>query len=156
MAGSKGAIIRKALEFFKKIRKRSKSSGHTPALPSRPAHPTPAGPFRRVPSSRDRHGMLTDGKYRVSRDANLRHTDGHAPPGKSHFNPGTDVDQLSLDAAQYADQHNLWTLSNGAKAKVPFDRDIGFHDASGSPTNTVNVYRKLRTGTIHISPGSRL
>jgi hypothetical protein len=152
MAGGKGAIIRKALEFFKKIRKRNKPSGHPPALPSRPARPTPSGPFSARPSSRDRHGVLTDGTYRVSSQANLRHTAGSAPVGKSTFHPGTDVDQLSLDAAQRADAGSLW---HDNKAKIPFDRDVGTHHATGIPTNVVNVYRR-GNGTIHISPGSRL
>jgi hypothetical protein len=150
--GGKGAIIRKALEFLKKVRKRSKSSGHGPAVPSRPTRPTPSGGFTPRPSYRDRHGVLTDDTYRVSSQANLRHTAGHAPPGKSTFHPGTDVDQLGLDAAQHADTHGLW---QGNKAKVPFVQDVGTHHATGVPTNVVNVYRRAN-GTIHISPGSRL
>jgi hypothetical protein len=100
---------------------------------------------------RDRHGQLTDGRYRVSSIANARHTAGSSPAGKSHFYPGTDVDQLTLDAAQYADEANLWDADS--KAKVPFDRPVGVHVRTGSPTDTVNVYRK-KNGTIHASPGS--
>ncbi len=76
---------------------------------------------------------------------------GTAPAGKSYFYSGTDVDGLTLDAAQYADDANLWDNDN--KAKVSFDRDVGVHVRTGQPTDTVNVYRK-RNGTIHASPGS--
>jgi hypothetical protein len=153
MAG-KGTIIRKALEFLRRVRRRGGRAG-TGARPQRPVRARPAGDFTPRPSYRDRHGVLTDGTYRVSGQANLRHTYGHAPPGRSHFNPDTDVDQLTLDAAQYADQANLWTLNDGKKAKIVFDQDIGFHDRSGQSTNVINVYRRSN-GTIHGSPGSRL
>ncbi|HZL73954.1 MAG TPA: hypothetical protein VFB83_01145 [Propionibacteriaceae bacterium] len=58
---------------------------------------------------RDRHGNLTDGVYRVSSDANRRHTRGSAPEGKSTYDEGVDPDEITLAAAQHADQKDLWT-----------------------------------------------
>lgn len=120
-------------------------------------------PSTRVPrpADYDRHGNYTDGTYRVSEKANLRHTDGHAPPGRSTFYPGTDLDRLAIEAAQQADHDDLWRASNPAdksgdnpaKAKVTFDRDVGVIGSTGQSTRIVNVYKK-RNGTIHISPGS--
>ncbi len=111
---------------------------------------------------RDRHGNLTDGVYRVSGDANRKHVKGSAPEGKSTYNEGMDPDEITLTAAQQADQKNLWTgeipgqpSSFSNKAKVPFDQDIGHHSGTDEPTNVVNVYRK-KNGTVHSSPGSRL
>jgi hypothetical protein len=136
---------------------------HTPAPPKPSGPPRPRDPnFTPRPTHRDRHGKLTDGKYSVSGKANERHVKGTAPEGKSTFNEDVDTDDLSLTAAQYADDKNLWggeipgqpsSFSN--KAKVPFDRDVGHHQATDQATNVVNVYRK-KNGTVHISPGSRL
>ncbi len=106
--------------------------------------------FQARPSYRDRHGFMTDGTYRVSSEANARHSYGTARPGSSYFNEGTDVDQVSMDAAQYADQHDLW---DDNKAKVVFEDNVGVHGQTGRPTDVVNVYRR-DNGTIHASPGS--
>ena len=114
-----------------------------------------AGGSVRRPIVRDRHGFLTDGTYRVNAKKNLDHTHGHAPPGKNTFYPGTNVERLTLDAAQRADHDNLWGLTDGTKAKVRFDSDVGVHHGTGQPTNVVNVYRR-RSGTVHAAPGSRL
>jgi len=138
-----------------------RGSRTTPAKPSGPPRPNDPG-FKPRPVERDRHGNLTDGVYRVSSDANRRHTRGSAPEGKSTYDEGVDPDEITLAAAQHADQKDLWTgeipgqpHSFSNKAKVPFDQDIGFHAGSGQPTNVVNVYRK-KNGTVHSSPGSRL
>jgi hypothetical protein len=152
-SGSGGTIIRIALQFLKKIRKRAgQSRGSAPRTAPRTTPPAPAGSYTTRPVYRDRHGFLTDGTYRASGQANLRHTYGHAPEGRSYFREGTDVDRLSLDAAQYADHNSLWRDN---KAKVPFNIDVGWHQSGNAWTNVVNVYRRLN-GTIHISPGSRL
>jgi nucleoid-associated protein YgaU len=105
------------------------------------------------PGTVDRHGFLTDGKYRVSNAGSARHTASTAPAGKSYFYPHVDQDQTTLHAAQYADHANLW--GPDGKAKVPFDQNIGVHAKTGQPTNVVNVYRR-RSGTVHGSPGSPL
>jgi len=164
MLNKLGDILTKLKELLRKLG-RSGAGKHGDDLP--PPKTTPSGPpkiddpdFTPRPSQLDRHGNLTDGTYRVSSDANLRHTAGNAPEGKSYFNEGTDVDQLSLDAAQYADQKNLWYGQNPGhpsdypnKAKVVFDDPVGVHAGTGQPTNVVNVYRK-KNGTIHATPGS--
>jgi hypothetical protein len=129
-----------------------KAGGKDAAKSAAKAVPRPHDPsFTSRPKWRDRHGFLTDGHYRVSGAASARHTAGTAPPGKSYFAPDTDVDQVSLDAAQYADHANLW--GPDGKAKVKFDREVGTLGSTGQPTDTVNVYRK-KSGTIHASPGS--
>jgi hypothetical protein len=153
MARGSGRLIRKAFAFLRRTRRRSRSPQSAPSVPA--GAPRPAGPFQPRPVFRDRHGFLTDGKYRVSASKNLRHTHGDASPDRSVFHAGTDVERLTLDAAQYADQADLWDPLDPTKAKVPFDRDVGIHRRTGAPTNVVNVYRKIRTGTVHISPGSR-
>jgi hypothetical protein len=141
--------------------------GHGGGDHSQPGHPHPVNadgsPTDLVPrpASYDRHGFYTDGTYRVSHEGNLRHVEGHAPPGKSYFYAGIDVDKLAIQAAEHADHAGIWQAANpehvsGAfanKAKIVFDHDIGIHDRTGKPTRVVNVYRR-RNGTIHISPGS--
>ncbi|MEV0713118.1 hypothetical protein [Asanoa sp. NPDC050611] len=146
MGRGTGRLIRKALAFLRKPPKRSAR---------RPSLPKPAGPFAARPITRDRHGFVSDGRYRVNSKKNLEHTHGQGPPGKSTFYPGTDVDRLTLDAAQRADHADLWDTPKGGKAKVRFAGDIGTHHKTGQPTNVVNVYRR-RSGTIHAAPGSRL
>lgn len=152
MAGGGGKILRAALQFLRKIRARGGRGGGGARPPARSGPPRPRGPFTPRPSWRDRHGNLTDGTYRVSSGGNQRHTSGSAPAGRSAFHPGTDVDQLTMDAAQYADQANLWS-PRGDKAKVRFDIDVGTHASTDRPTSVVNVYRR-RNGTIHSTPGS--
>ncbi|GIF70575.1 hypothetical protein [Asanoa siamensis] len=148
MARGRGLLIRKALEFLRKTVRRAR---RRPA----PRHgpPKPTGGFEARPISRDRHGFLTDGRYRVNSRENLKHTHGQALAGKSSFYPGTDVDRLTLEAAQRADSANLWNLKEGTKARVTFDDHIGTHGETGRPTNVVNVYRR-KSRTIHASPGS--
>jgi hypothetical protein len=62
------------------------------------------------------------------------------------------ANQLTLDAAAYADRAGLWV---GSKAKVVLDRPIGVHAGTGEPTCVLNLYRK-ENGLIHASPGSPL
>ncbi|WP_290856847.1 hypothetical protein [Hamadaea sp.] len=157
-----GEILEKLKDLLKKLG-RSGAGKHGDDLPTS----TPKGPpkiddpdFTPRPSERDRHGVLTDGTYRANAAGNKRHTYGEAPEGKSYFNEGTDVDQLSLDAAGYADQKGLWYGQNPGhpsdyanKAKVVYDQPVGVHGSTGQPTNVVNVYRK-KNGTVHVTPGS--
>ena len=163
-----GAVTGLFRRFLPGLR-RADVPGDGPSLPDMttrtrpPGPPRPADPdFQPRPTSRDRHGNLTDGTYRVSSDANRRHMRGTAPEGKSIYNDDVDPDEITMTSAQYADQRELWTgeipgqpSSFSNKAKVEFDQDVGHHSGTDQQTNVVNVYRK-KNGTIHSSPGSRL
>lgn len=166
-AGAARAVqgfFKRFVDGFKRKVDDIRGTSRTPGGPTRPSGPPrPNDPdFTPRPMERDRHGNLTDGTYRVSSTANQRHTRGTAPEGKSTYNDDVDADEITLTAAQQADQRNLWTgevpgqpSSFSNKAKVEFDRDIGHHTGTDQPTNVVNVYRK-KNGTVHSSPGSRL
>jgi hypothetical protein len=57
-----------------------------------------------------------------------------------------------LDAAAYADMHNLWDPNNTTKAKVPVSNGhVGV--SNGNLTNWINVYRNKK-GMVHGSPGN--
>ncbi|HYX34989.1 MAG TPA: pre-toxin TG domain-containing protein [Oligoflexus sp.] len=113
----------------------------------------------------DQYGRLTNGKYTVIPGEQARHTVGafdatdHAgrplPAGKSQFLYRTSADDITLDAAAYADKRNLWQDDGqgGLKAKVIFDQPVGVHNRTGSVTNVVNVYAR-KNGNIHGSPSS--
>jgi hypothetical protein len=137
--------------IIKWLRKRA---GHTHphAHPPRPGLPGDHS-FTPRPTQLDRHGFLTDGKYRVSTAGSARHTAGSAPAGKSTFYPHLNEGEIQLQAAQYADHANLW--GPDGKAKVPFDQPVGDHAKTGLPTNVVNIYRR-KSRTVHGSPGSPL
>lgn len=80
-----------------------------------------------------------------------RHKPGTAPAGKSVFRSDVDAEQATLDAARYADKHNLWNAQN--KAKVTVNNGPVGYLGDGTPTSTINVYRNSN-GMIHGSPGS--
>ncbi|XXX76946.1 hypothetical protein WMF30_55795 [Sorangium sp. So ce134] len=83
------------------------------------------------------------------------HTIGSLAHGRSQFFYGVSAKRLVLDAAAYADEANLWTASNGRKARVVFDDFIGVHYKTGQRTNILNLYR-TDTGFVHGAPGSPL
>lgn len=118
--------------------------------------------FTPPPKSVDQYGRLTDGKYTVSPQDQARHKVGsfdatdhtgrELPAGKSQFLYASEADEITLNAAAYADKTKSWD-ETGTKAKVVFDNPIGVHRGTGKVTNVVNVYRK-QNGTIHGSPSS--
>ena len=75
-------------------------------------------------------------------------------PGKSKFYHSVDADKAVLDAAAFADKHNLWTGSGLNKAKVPVlnTQHIGV-TGGGKMTRIINVYGS-KTGFIHGTPGN--
>lgn len=75
---------------------------------------------------------------------------------KSKFRSDIDAEKAALDAARYADEHNLW---KDGKAKVPAQEIVGYKAKTGEPTSTINVYRGEPNGhtglsPIHASPGN--
>ena len=65
------------------------------------------------------------------------------------------MEKATLDAAEYADENNLW--NNSGKAKVPVVNGPVGYLGDGTPTSTVNVYRreaKDAPDRIHATPGS--
>ena len=65
------------------------------------------------------------------------------------------MEKATLDAAQYADENSLW--NNSGKAKVPVVNGPFGYLGDGTPTSTVNVYRreaKDAPDRIHATPGS--
>jgi hypothetical protein len=78
------------------------------------------------------------------------HTTGNLTAGKSQFLHRVNEKQLTLDAAAYADEANLWV---GNKAKVVLDDFIGVHAGTGQQTNVINIYR-TKTGYVHAAPGT--
>ncbi|MBW7994956.1 hypothetical protein B1A90_11535 [Neisseria meningitidis] len=72
---------------------------------------------------------------------------------KSLFKSDVDAEKATLDAARYADKHNLWDSQN--KAKVPTNDVVGYTD--GKPTHIINIYRRKpnKDGIrpVHITPG---
>lgn len=111
----------------------------------------------RVPTHRDRHGFLTDGRYRSNSAANNAHGVGRTDMDRSVFFPNVDPDRLALDAARRADEQGSWAAARPgdypSKAKVVFEHPVGIHSRTGEPTYTVNVYRR-KSRTIRASPGS--
>ena len=121
--------------------------------------------FQAPPKSVDSYGRLKNDSYTIevpeqkkhvvgSLDA-TNHTGREQPPNKSQFLYSNDADDITLDAASYADRANLW---KGEKAKVTFDRPIGVHARTGRVTNSINVYKKEPNSRgvvlIHGSPAS--
>ena len=97
---------------------------------------------------------ITDGKYTTDPVGMARHKPGTAPNNKSVFRSDVDAEQATLDAARYADENNLWNAQN--KAKVPVSNGTVGYLSDGTPTQTVNVYRR-KSGSgylIHGTPGS--
>ncbi|MEW6282448.1 MAG: RHS repeat-associated core domain-containing protein [Candidatus Eremiobacterota bacterium] len=124
------------------------AAGPAGALEVGPA--TVAGAPRKWLSAR---GELTTGKYTVDAPAMLPHTSGKSADiarGKSQFLFNIDAESLVLDAAHYADKHNLWV---GHKAKVPVSTNVGVLGTTGELTQYVNVYRTSR-GRVHGAPGN--
>jgi hypothetical protein len=83
-----------------------------------------------------------------------RHKPGTAPNNRSVFRSDVDAEQATLDAARYADKNNLWNAQN--KAKVPVNNGTVGYLSDGTPTQTVNVYRR-KSGSgylIHGTPGT--
>ncbi len=99
---------------------------------------------------------ITDGYFTVNPTKMARHKPEVAPPGRSTFRSDIDAERAVLDAAKYADEHNLW--NSRGKAKVPVkDEHVGYHGNSGRPTYEINVYREKRNDggyNIHGTPGS--
>jgi RHS repeat-associated protein len=114
-----------------------------------PSGPSPLRVQAR-PTVRNANGWLTDGNYTVRPGGNAAHLPGTSLPGKSVFYNAGNVDNLTLQAAEYADTYGLW---NGAKAKVYVDGAPIGRTGSGQPTNWLNVYRDSN-GIIHASPGN--
>jgi RHS repeat-associated protein len=117
----------------------------------------PPGPSAR-PLTRDGQGWLTDGTYRVDPAGNAKHAYGTHEPGKSYFNEGVDHEQLTLRAAQHADENNLWTAGRSSggfanRARVETGSIIGYDARSSLPTNAINVTKRAN-GTIHAFPTS--
>lgn len=83
-----------------------------------------------------------------------RHKPGTAPSGRSVFRSDVDAEKATLDAADYADANDLWD-AQGKKAKVTVNNGPIGYLGDGTPTSTINVYRR-RNGMIHGSPGSDL
>ena len=67
------------------------------------------------------------------------------------FLTNVDAEKVALDAADYADAHNLW-IANKAKVSV-VNGHVGVIGRTGELTYYVNVYRNSR-GAIHGSLGS--
>ncbi|EMU4228554.1 MafB family polymorphic toxin, partial [Neisseria gonorrhoeae] len=85
---------------------------------------------------------ITDGKYITDPLSMVRHKPDASSldkiDSKSLFKSDVDVEKATLDAARYADKHNLWDSQN--KAKVPTNDVVGYTD--GKPTHIINIYRR--------------
>nr|WP_246041246.1 RHS repeat-associated core domain-containing protein [Streptomyces cadmiisoli] len=106
----------------------------------------------------DRHGRLTNGKYTVENELMAKHLPGReAVAGRSVFLKGVDAEKATLDAAAYADKHDLWTGDARQKAKVYVENGpVGVVGRTGELTSYINVYRKIpKQGVtiVHGSPG---
>ncbi|HGN6526707.1 TPA: MafB family polymorphic toxin, partial [Neisseria gonorrhoeae] len=85
---------------------------------------------------------ITDGKYITDPLSMVRHKPDASSldkiDSKSLFKSDVDAEKATLDAARYADKHNLWDSQN--KAKVPTNDVVGYTD--GKPTHIINIYRR--------------
>ena len=85
---------------------------------------------------------ITDGKYITDPISMARHKPDASSldkiDSKSLFKSDVDAEKATLDAARYADKHNLWDSQN--KAKVPTNDVVDYTD--GKPTRIINIYRK--------------
>ena len=98
----------------------------------------------------NRQGLLTNGTYTLDQPGMAPHLTGNLASGKSQFFYRLNAQQVTLDAAAYADKAGLWV---GNKAKVTLDGPIGVHAGTGKPTNVLNLYRSS-TGHVHAAPGT--
>ena len=98
----------------------------------------------------NKQGLLTNGAYTLDQPGMAPHLTGNLASGKSQSFYRLNVQQLTLDAAAYADKAGLWI---GNKAKVKFDGPIGVHAGTGKPTSVLNLYRSS-TGHVHSAPGT--
>ncbi|WP_143261433.1 hypothetical protein [Allokutzneria sp. NRRL B-24872] len=98
----------------------------------------------------NKHRETADGHYCTNKEKQALHLASSEMKHKSRFLPELDVNRITLDAAQRADEAGLW---NGVKAVVEFDSVVGVSGKTGRPTTVVNVYRR-EAKTIHACPGS--
>ena len=95
---------------------------------------------------------ISDGVFVTDPIGMERHKPITAPQGKSVFKSDVDAEKLTLDAARYATNHNLW---KDGKAKVYVNGIVGY--VNGNPTKVINVYKgkpnKDGLSPIHASPG---
>ncbi|MFJ7048344.1 RHS repeat-associated core domain-containing protein [Streptomyces sp. NPDC101112] len=115
----------------------------------------------------DRHGRLSNGKYTIDNEGMAKHLPGRRREDlsaedrdgatKSVFLKGVDAEQAVLDAAAYADAHNLWSGGNNPKAKVYVTNGpVGVVGRTGELTHYINVYKKpTKQGVtlVHGAPG---
>jgi hypothetical protein len=118
------------------------------------------GNWEAPPIIKDRHGKLTNGSYTLDGAAMEKHLQNlHPELNKSQFTYRMNVENLTLDAAAYADKAGLWVASKAGefphKAKIIFDHLIGTHGKTGQPTFGLNLYRNA-SGHVHASPASPL
>jgi hypothetical protein len=100
----------------------------------------------------DRHGNLTNGKYTLN-DKMARHTTGDPSSGKSQFLHKVDSDKAVLDAAAYADKHDLWGGTSSNTAKVYVRNGYVGVTGDGRLTHWISVYRTA-SNTVHGCPGN--
>ncbi|MEV4324293.1 DNRLRE domain-containing protein [Microbispora rosea] len=99
----------------------------------------------------DRHGNLTNGKYTL--DGKKMDPHVNSQPDKSKFGFYVNSGKAVLDAAAYADKHNLW--NKDGKAKVPVSNGyVGSLGRGGGRTMWINVYRTARGNRVHGAPGT--
>ncbi|MEU8242222.1 hypothetical protein AB0C07_28555 [Actinoplanes missouriensis] len=120
------------------------------APPGEPATPASHAPFVAPATYLDRHGRLSNGTYTVSNEAMLKHLALTARPGRSVFLSGVHAEKAVLDAAAFADAHQLW-IHDKAKVLV-VNGPVGVIGRTGELTHYINVYRNDR-GAVHGSPG---
>jgi RHS repeat-associated protein len=115
----------------------------------------------------DKHGRLNNGKYTIDNDGMSKHVPGRTRDSwskenqdgttKSSFLKGVDAERAVLDAAAYADAHNLWSGGNNPKAKVYVENGpVGVLGRTGELTHYINVYKKpTKQGVtlVHGGPG---
>ncbi|WP_229071030.1 WXG100 family type VII secretion target [Actinoplanes sp. DH11] len=140
------SVLDRLLELVHRITRTPPGGESSPGKPREAAGPSFTPPAAYL----TRHGELTNGTYTVSSSAMAKHLPLTAIPGRSVFLSGVDAEKAVLDAAAYADAHDLWVLN---KAKVPVvNGPVGVLGGTGELTRYINVYRNDRGG-VHGSPG---
>ena len=106
----------------------------------------------------DQFGRIRTDKYILDRSAQRNHMSGSSDRSQFlHKFADIDIYEMTLKAAHYADDHNLWSTAPGGnlRAKVYIDNGpVGIVSTTGQQTSWINVYIVQKQGSlwVHSSP----
>jgi hypothetical protein len=90
-------------------------------------------------------GLISNGKYTIDAPGMVKHTTGSLVKEKSQFLFRIDANQMTLDAAAYADKAGLWVQN---QAKVKLNTVVGVIGRNGQLSSYITVTR-TNSGFVH-------